>query len=794
MRVFSHNRLRLPFKLALVGAIIGLAVGVLFSIYQLSSVSVMVTEDVRRTIERSLDAVVPAAQNALWRLNRPVAEEIVDGLINEPSIGSVVLEDVTGEINVVRAPEQDAAERAPTFFLTRYFLPDTSISQTRRLMVEYREEPQLVGYLTVSASRGRLVERIETSLISISNTVLLLTAAFGVATLFGGYVIAARPLSRLSNVVLRLQREERAARGNVREVVGDSLARRNDEIGDVSRAIIRSFSALRESEARFRDLIEGSVQGCVISQDGVIQFANKAAATIFGFRSAADMIGAPLRMTYPTEDSMLPIVTPRGEDIVEMAQQQRLRRDGSQILVSLIARPIDWEGVPALQETLVDVTEKVRIEAELDRLATRDPLTGLANRVLLTEHIGMLIRAYPDHRHAVFFLDLDGFKFINDSHGHDFGDLVLKEIARRLSDISVGTDLFLARLGGDDFGVVLPEVESDAEIVDNYSMMMNAIRAPMTIQETRLDLEGKVGVAVARHDGADAATLLRNAETAMYAAKSERASQVRFFDTELSDTVQERLTIEGAMRESLTRQDDFFLVYQPKMDALTHKPVGVEALLRWNHPNHAKTGPGTFIPIAEQTGLIIPLGRRVLHMAALQAREWSRVHGLQIPIAVNVSAVQLRSGLLPNDFCEVLHDAGIKSHFLQLEVTETGMVDDLEAAVEQLTEMRNLGAKIALDDFGTGYSSLSYLNRMPIDYLKLDQSFTRCLDSSDGRAIASVVSSLGRNLGLTLIAEGVETHEHVVHLNELRYNQFQGFYFSRPLLPDDIVGWWRKAA
>ncbi|MCR9257447.1 MAG: EAL domain-containing protein [Alphaproteobacteria bacterium] len=792
MTTAHDNRFRLPVKLALVGAGIGLVVGILFGIIQLASVSKDVADDMRRSIQRSLDAVVPAAQNALWRLNRPVAEEIVDGLINEPNIEQVVLSDVTGEIDIVARtlPEGVGPERS--YPITRFFLPGEIISETRELSVEYRDAPQRVGALSVSASQARLVEEIQANLTSISVTVLMLTAAFGIATLIGGYLIAARPLSRLGKAVLRLQREEPDA-VRVVEFVGRDLAGRRDEIGDVSRAIVRSFSAMRESEARFRDLIEGSVQGCVISQDGVVVFANRAAATIFAYPDAAAMIGTPLRETFPAEDGMNAVLNPVGDEIVELEQQNRLCRDGKPLIVSLIARPIDWEGRRAWQETLVDVTEKVRIEAELDRLATRDPLTGLANRVLLNEHIDMLIRTHPGDRHAVFYVDLDGFKFINDSHGHDFGDRVLQEIAGRLKTVAPNA-LFLARLGGDDFGAALREVADDAQIVDTYFKIMEAIRVPLMIGSVRLDMEAKVGVAVAKHDGADAATLLRNAETAMYAAKAERARELRFFDSDLSHTVQERLAIEGAMRDSLTRIGDFFLVYQPKIDALTRRPVGVEALVRWARDGEEQVRPNTFIPIAEQTGLIIPLGRRVLHMAALQARAWTREHGLDIPVAVNISAVQLKSGLLPNDFSAVLHDAGIPSHYLQLEVTETGMVDDLDGAVQQLTEMRGLGAKIALDDFGTGYSSLSYLNRMPIDYLKLDQSFTRCLDTADGRAIASVVSSLGRNLGLTLIAEGVETQQDVTTLNELRYNQFQGYFFSRPLLPDDIVGWWRNAA
>jgi len=487
------------------------------------------------------------------------------------------------------------------------------------------------------------------------------------------------------------------------------------------------------------------------------------------------------------------VLLPEADCIVELSRQVRRCRNGQAIIVSLIARPIEWGGRRAWQETLVDVTEKVRIEEELDRLATRDPLTGLANRALLAEQIDTLLRINPADRHAVFYIDLDNFKYINDSKGQDFGDQVLKAIADRLSD-AAPTDLFLARLGGDDFGGVLRKVRSDGQIIDTYAMIMSAIRDPLTIGQTRLDIEAKVGVAVARHDGKDAVTLLRNAETAMYAAKSEERTEVRFFESRVSEAVGERLAIESAMRESLTRSEDFYLVYQPKIDAVTRKPVGVEALVRWSRPDGHHIGPNIFIPIAEETGLIIPLGRRLLHQAAVQARSWSQSHGLEIPIAVNISAVQLRSGMLPTDFSEVLHDTGLSSSALQVEVTETGLVDDIEATVAQLEDMRARGAKIALDDFGTGYSSLSYLSRMPLDYLKLDQSFTRRLNTEDGRAIASAVSSLGRHLGLVLVAEGVETQEDVSILNDLRYNQFQGYFFSRPLLPDDVATWWREAA
>lgn len=796
----TPNKTRsLSVKLAITGALVGFAAAAGIGAYELAQVSRTVVTEARRTIERSVDAVVPAATNALWNLDSTSAERIVDGLLGERAIAAAGIVEKSGIIDIAKGRSSGlSADPAPIPPPYSILLPADALRLKVPLSYDQGGQSVELGHIEVVGSQAFILRKVKDELASITTTMLAFCVAFGVATLFGGYVLAARPLRRLSDALLQFQSREP---GGLRvPVVSRDLQERNDEIGAVTRAILTSFrsaadsaQALAASEARFRGLVEGSLQGCTISANGVILFANEAAAAIFGYESAEALERASWPTTFPGGQIPFALYRMPKDEALQWDRLARVRSDGTAIVVSASLRAVEWKGHTAVQETIVDVTDRVRAEDELERLATRDALTSLANRALFTEQLKSLLRSEPGARHAIFIIDLDGFKFINDTHGHDFGDAVIKAIAERLTQTLPKT-LLAARLGGDDFGVIAPDIKNDTEIVDVHSAIMLAVHGRLKIGEVAIDVDAKAGVAVYPVDGRDATTLIANAETSMYAAKSEKTAEVRFFDASLSTAVQERLDLEGAIRDALQADDQFFLHYQPKICTRTLQPLGVEALVRWRRPGGSIVAPLSFIRIAEETGMIVPLGQKVLRMAARQARAWQQDLGLSIPVAVNVSAVQLRSGRLVQDFQSALSDVGLDPGHIHLEVTETATMDNIDGAVEQLALLRALGTRIAMDDFGTGYSSLSYLNRLPLDYLKLDKSFTQMVEHPDGRAIAAVVANLGKNFGLKLIAEGVETAKEAEILAQLGYDEYQGYHFSRALLGDDLAEWWKGRA
>jgi len=433
--------------------------------------------------------------------------------------------------------------------------------------------------------------------------------------------------------------------------------------------------------------------------------------------------------------------------------------------------------------------ERKRYQEQLEHQANYDVLTGLPNRNLLQDRLKRAVFAQRDARPiAVVFIDLDHFKFINDSLGHTQGDKLLAIIAERLASIVREGDT-VARLGGDEFVLVLNDQNKEDVIFRAMQRVLNKVSEPMTIDGQELYITCSAGVSLYPADAPDVETLLKNADVAMYRAKEHGRNNFQFYTPEMNDLANERLALEHSLRRALER-NELLLHYQPKVNLETGMIVGAEALLRWQHPEWGLIAPERFIPIAEETGLIVQIGAWVIRTACNQARLWQDAGLPPVIMSVNLSARQFRQESFVKEVTQILHETGLKPEQLEMELTESMLMHNANAAISILGGLKSLGVRLSLDDFGTGYSSLSYLSRLPIDTLKIDRSFVQHIgdqDECDNGILAQAIISLGHSLNLTVIAEGVETGEQLQFLKAHQCDEVQGFYFCKPTVAGEFA-------
>ena len=483
-----------------------------------------------------------------------------------------------------------------------------------------------------------------------------------------------------------------------------------------------------------------------------------------------------------TPDSFQHKIAQRGAWSGELEITQKNGIDFSAgIRVSQVDDP--HSGLPAHYIwILADITERKQAEERMRHIAQHDALTGLPNRLALLMRLGQLLPEARRHewKIAIMFLDLDRFKIINDTLGHQVGDELLREVACRLSSVIRETD-FVARLGGDEFVVILPGINSPADAALVSTKIIAALSAPIEAEGHELHTSPSIGISIFPDDGPDGDTILKHADTAMYHAKASGRNNYQFYAAEMNKASAERLDIERKLRHAISR-NELSLCFQPQMKADGSHPTGVEALVRWHHPTDGMISPVRFIPVAEETGIIVEIGEWVLINACRELKNWIKAGLKPLRIAVNVSARQLRR----RDFCETvagaLADSGLPAELLEIEITESSVMENPEEAIEILERLGRMGVTLAIDDFGTGYSSLAYLKLFPIDHLKIDRSFVRDIEHDlNDRAIAFGTIALAHSLGLNVIAEGVETEDQLELLRANGCDEVQGYFFSKPL-------------
>ena len=565
----------------------------------------------------------------------------------------------------------------------------------------------------------------------------------------------------------------------------------------------KAEAALKESEERFRQLFEHSLDALFVHDDtGKMIDCNEEACRSLGYTreellllSAKDFVVDVI----PEEDRRRKDDTPwkkaltgePGQRNANFHINEHRRKNGTTFPVEAGVGAIDYGDRRLIFVSARDVTERKALEGRLSYLALHDPLTGLPNRTLLTERLEHALEkmnsGWDPHCKgsvALLFMDLDNFKVVNDSLGHNSGDRLLQEVADRLTGCLRSGDT-VARLGGDEFVVLLEDVAGPHEVAGAARRIADTLQDPFVLDGHDLLVTASIGVVLDSpgEKSLDEEGLLRAADVAMYVSKKNGKNRYEIFDPSMGVQALERLQLESELRRALEREE-FVLYYQPKIRLRTGEVVGVEALLRWEHPGRGLVPPLDFIPIAEDTGLIIPLGRWVLQEACRQATEWWGTGPACPPpvISVNLSARQLVQDELVEDVAAILGDSGLDPRRLELEITESVVLDGARETVEKLEGLRGLGIGLSIDDFGTGYSSMSYLKHFPVDSLKIDRSFIEGLGrDSEASAIVSAIVSLARALGIEVVAEGVETEEQLGHLRGMDGDLAQGYYFAKPL-------------
>lgn len=566
-------------------------------------------------------------------------------------------------------------------------------------------------------------------------------------------------------------------------------------------AVVRDISArlkaevvLRESEERFRAAFNQAAVGLAhVAPDGRWLMANRKLCEIVGY-SQKELVGMSFQEITHPEDLITDKELARrmmARELDEKTREKRYRhKNGYYIWVNLTSSLVrDENGEPKYYSTVVeDISRRKQIEEELLHLASHDALTHLPNRSLLLDRLSQAL-AYANRSSgqvAIMLIDLDRFKNINDSLGHDVGDKIIMEVGRRLSSMAQHGDT-IARVGGDEFAVVLPDVTREETVAMLAQQTLESLSQPMTIQGHEFYPTGSIGISLYPKDGHDSQALLKNADTAMYRAKDAGRNNFQFYASEMNARALDRLKLESGLRRALER-GEFVLHYQPQVDIVTGGIVGVEALLRWAPPGQPVVFPVDFIPIAEETGLIMPIGEWVLRTACTQNKAWQTSGRFpKMKVAVNLSARQFKQQDIVKMVSRVLSQTGCDASSLELEITESVIMEDPEAAAQTLQNLSDMGVHLSIDDFGTGYSSLSYLKRFPINSLKIDRSFVRDITiDADDAAIAKAVIALAHSLKLQVIAEGVETAEQMAFLREQRCDQIQGYYLSRPLAVEEL--------
>jgi diguanylate cyclase (GGDEF)-like protein/PAS domain S-box-containing protein len=556
---------------------------------------------------------------------------------------------------------------------------------------------------------------------------------------------------------------------------------------------------LDEREHTMRALLESTTQAVLgIGTDGRISIANKAVFNVFGYRPE-ELIGQSSAILIPA-GAEIPVDV-RGDPFTQHCILASMK--GSELVgMRRNGEPFPMEASFSMAETragammvsyVADITERKQAAEKLRQAAQHDPLTGLPNRALVYEMGDQLLATAARSRNlaAVMFFDLDRFKPINDTYGHEAGDKMLKEVARRLQTTVRGSDL-VGRIGGDEFVAILPNIPGQNEVLHAATNLLKRLGEPYKIDNLELRTSPSIGISLYPTDGTKLDTLIRNADAAMYHAKHRGRNTFQFFTSEINSNAERTLAIEQRMRQSIEKQD-FELWYQPIFDTRTMNVVGAEALLRWRQIDADPLMPSEFIGVAEASGLINQLGDWVLDEACKQLKRWTEIGLPPLFISVNVSPLQFRANDFQKKMAALLEHAGVNPACLELEVTESTVMKQVEEASRTLAGLKKMGLRIALDDFGTGYSSLSYLSSLPIDKLKVDQSFIRHIDT-DARslAIAETVIALGKKLHVEVVAEGIESEEALHLLRDRGCELGQGFLISKPLKEHHFTQWFRE--
>ncbi len=546
-------------------------------------------------------------------------------------------------------------------------------------------------------------------------------------------------------------------------------------------SVLFDITDRKESEDRYRSLVEMSPDLIAVIGSKKVEYMNEAGWRLVGASSPDEVIGESA-LKFASSHIIKTIRKKvgridRGELERVRVEFQVKRLDGEPIDVEMTTTPILYEGRLAVQVVGRDITERKKAEKTIQHMAFYDTLTGLPNRNRFRHYLNTVLSNHENKILAVLFLDLDRFKIINDTKGHTVGDFILQKVARRL-EMAVQNEGFISRQGGDEFIILLEDIDKE-KVTEVARRILNEFSHSLEVNNQEFYVTPSIGISMYPTDGTDEETLIKNADTAMYLAK-ERGNNFCFYSSNLNGISIRKMELENGLRKALER-GQLMLYYQPQVSLLTREIVGIEALIRWHHPEHGFIAPSEFIPLAEETGLIVPIGKWVITEACKQRKAWEKAGYRDFPIAVNVSVRQFEDDQFIEYILEVLDDTGLAANQLELEITES-IMQNPENSMIILNQLKELGVMLSIDDFGTGYSSLSYLKHLPIDKIKIDKSFVDDLlyDANQGVMVKTIID-MGLNLNFTVIAEGIETEEQLSFLKKNGCRIGQGYLFSKPI-------------
>ncbi|MHB9107966.1 MAG: bifunctional diguanylate cyclase/phosphodiesterase [Armatimonadota bacterium] len=603
------------------------------------------------------------------------------------------------------------------------------------------------------------------------------------------------PLSRLCATVLRI--------GDAGDLSARLAVQGKDELARLSHAVngmlgaletsqeeLRKKEALRESEERYRSLVELSPEAVFIVRDDRFVFANATGVSMLGASCPEDLIGQPLQgALYPESREVIELRLQRLDEQEWLPTEECfLRLDGMVVDVEMTVVPFTYQDQPALQIVARDITEQKRDRERLNYLAYYDPLTSLPNRQLFNDRLtqALALAGRRQEQVTVVVLDIDRFKEINDTLGHQVGDCLLQEVALRLRGCLRESDT-IARIGGDEFFLALPNTKDTQGAETAAQKILATFTEPFTVDMHEMYISASLGLSIYPMDGATVEALVKNADTAMYRAKAGGRNTFAIYCQEMGACMTERRTLENHLRKAIDR-DELAVYYQPKVNLHTGQVMGMEALVRWHSEELGTVPPMLFIPLAEETGLIEPIGEYVLRTACAQNRVFELTNCPRLQVAVNLSVVQFQQTMLVDTIKRVLRETSLPPHLLELEITESVAMQNIEHTISLLRNLDDLGVSIAIDDFGTGYSSFSYLTKLPIHTLKIDRSFIQdILHDRDDAAVVAAIIAMTHSLRRRVVAEAVETEAQVAFLREHHCDEAQGFLFGRPVPPEELM-------
>jgi diguanylate cyclase (GGDEF)-like protein/PAS domain S-box-containing protein len=750
--------------------------------------------ELRGELDRQLDSIsihVPNIAGNVWNFDEIQIQLALDALRQLPNIDHV---------SVTTAPDHKqwvAGENRSRDTVTRRY------ALRHQAKGELAEIGQLDVVASLSAIYGQVAARALT--IVISNGLKTFLVALFMVFLFRRLVTR-----RLENMLRKVEqlspdmlpsREAPTQHEPLDELqaVEWTLDKSARHLGSAVAALNRVNLELEQRVAEQAALLQNALVGIVMVRHREIVTCNRRFEEIFGYDSGA-MTGRSSDILYLSDDELARIGDHAlGAFAHGMSFSHTLlmrKRDGSSIWVEIAGRAIDndkpREGSIWI---FTDVSEHKKAQESIEFIAYHDALTELPNRRLAQDrfHQAVAFSERVQSRIAVLCLDLDNFKTINDSLGHGIGDRLIQQVATRLLQCVRDTDT-VCRQGGDEFIIVLSNIAEPDATAPILVKLMEGLLDPYDIDGHELNTTVSVGVAIYPDDGPDFDTLLKKADMAMYRAKDAGRNTYRFFDPQMNVDAVEQLRMRNGLRRALERHE-FVLHYQPQINLASGELVGVEALIRWRHPELGMVPPARFIPVAEESGLIVVIGEWVLREACRQAALWHQAGLADLVIAVNLSALQFKRGDLEQSVVAALEESGIKPSLLELELTESILISNIESVLATVKRLKALGVKLSIDDFGTGYSSLSYLKRFEVDRLKIDQSFVRDLASNaEDAAIVHAIIRMAHSLGLTTIAEGVEDAAALARLRVFGCDLAQGYFFARPMPAEELMSYLDKAA